>query len=424
MEEQNPVQSSTQTTPLIPQPIITPIPSPIPQSPPAPPAESKPKSSKLIIALLIVFLIALLIAIGSATMFFLSINSISNQKAHTQSVTAPTLPPGQTPTPILIPNSISTCSVMWETFPQNITPYTDYTISIARDVTSYPWNDVSVYKDPNDSTVREDGLTGDADGHPSNIYTLIFNSGAPGTHNLYFFNNDFVGYGQTSGTGPKTLCSPVRTFITNDLSEISPQASPSSYPLFMEAAGKPVIYLYPTRTENVTVRLDFNGTITDSYPLFDNSIQGWQVEAFPDGHIINYQDGKRYNYLFWEGLLNQPIDMSQGFVVEGKDTLKFLQEKLETIGLNQKEYDEFIVYWLPKMQHNKYNFIKFVQGEYFKNEKLTITPKPDSMLRVFMAYKPLDKKIDVKAQNLTSSNRKGFAVVEWGGTEISGKLIQ
>ncbi|MCR5737995.1 MAG: hypothetical protein K6G64_10125 [Eubacterium sp.] len=70
------------------------------------------------------------------------------------------------------------------------------------------------------------------------------------------------------------------------------------------------------------------------------------------------------------------------------------------------------------MQDNPYNLIKFQGKQYTENAKLRITPRPDSMLRVFMTWKALDKKIDIKEQNLSTFERKGFTVVEWGGSEI------
>ena len=49
---------------------------------------------------------------------------------------------------------------------------------------------------------------------------------------------------------------------------------------------------------------------------------------------------------------------------------------------------------------------------------LEITPKPDSVIRVMMEWKGLNKKVEVKEQTLTTPVREGFTVVEWGGTEI------
>ncbi|MBU3158534.1 hypothetical protein KPL37_01950 [Clostridium frigoris] len=70
------------------------------------------------------------------------------------------------------------------------------------------------------------------------------------------------------------------------------------------------------------------------------------------------------------------------------------------------------------MKENKYNLITFAGKEYASLAKLNITPKPDSMLRIMMVFKPLSKSIDVKKQELKPFIRKGFTVVEWGGTEI------
>ena len=49
---------------------------------------------------------------------------------------------------------------------------------------------------------------------------------------------------------------------------------------------------------------------------------------------------------------------------------------------------------------------------------LEITPKPDTVIRVVMAYKKILKPYEVKEQVLESPERKGFTVVEWGGTKI------
>ncbi len=182
---------------------------------------------------------------------------------------------------------------------------------------------------------------------------------------------------------------------------------------------KPVIYLYPTRSEVVNVKLDYSGMLISNYPTFDKAISGWRVTASPDGSLVNKADGKEYSYLFWEGVSG--VDYSKfenGFVVKGSGTKDFLQSTLSKLGLTAREYNEMIVYWLPKMENNKYNLIHFAGKEYTDSAKLTITPTPDSVLRVFMVFKPLDKYQQIPVEKLSSFERKGFAVVEWGGTEI------
>jgi hypothetical protein len=182
--------------------------------------------------------------------------------------------------------------------------------------------------------------------------------------------------------------------------------------------GKPVIYLYPEKKEKIKVSLDFAGEFLVTYPEYNN---GWYVLASPDGKIINLSNQKEYSYLFWEGLARhkQKYDLSRGFIVKGIDVIDFLQKKLIYLGLKPNEFNEFIVYWAPKMIKNKYNLIHFASLEEYANKvKLDIEPKPNSILRVFMVFKSLDKPIKIQPQKLTPVERNGFSVVEWGGVEV------
>ena len=89
------------------------------------------------------------------------------------------------------------------------------------------------------------------------------------------------------------------------------------------------------------------------------------------------------------------------------------------MGLNSKECNDFIVYWAPRMINNPYNLINFQTNVYTDNAKLEIDPEPDSMLRVFMTFKALDKPIEIGEPEIeTIFERNGFCVVEWGGAEI------
>jgi hypothetical protein len=212
-----------------------------------------------------------------------------------------------------------------------------------------------------------------------------------------------------SGCNPSKDKKPVKECteesIDNSLNDLSDQK-----------IGKPVIYLYPTSEQDISVKLDFKGKLTCTYPEYEGE---WKVKAQPNGTLTNISDKKEYSYLYWEGISNNKWDMSKGFVVKGTDTRKFLQEKLEYLGLTPKEYNEFIVYWLPIMQENNYNLITFAGKEYEDIAALKITPEPDSILRVMMVFKPLSTPVDVAPQELKPFIRKGFSVIEWGGTEVN-----
>lgn len=177
---------------------------------------------------------------------------------------------------------------------------------------------------------------------------------------------------------------------------------------------KPVIYLYPEQGEEVSVRLDYDGKLTCTYPEYDN---GWHVTAAPDGRITD-ENGQEYNYLYWEGETEQEYDFSEGFCVAGEDTAEFLEDALDRLGLTRREANEFIVYWLPRMEQNEYNLISFQSEAYTDHACLSIQPEPDTVIRVFMAYKPVENEQEIPEQTLAAPERSGFAVVEWGGCEL------
>lgn len=178
-------------------------------------------------------------------------------------------------------------------------------------------------------------------------------------------------------------------------------------------ADKPVIYLYPEEETTVSVKVNINGELTCTYPKYGED--GWQnFTACPDGTLIS-PDGNEYYCLYWEGLAGMTPDFSKGFCVKGEDTAEFLAETLEKIGLTPREANEFIIYWLPILEKNEYNLISFQQEAYTDTAELEITPKPDSLLRVFMAAKPLDVPVEIEPQEFEGFERNGFTAVEWGG---------
>ena len=180
------------------------------------------------------------------------------------------------------------------------------------------------------------------------------------------------------------------------------------------AAYKPVIYLYPEKETEVSVELTLDGKLTCTYPKYSN---GWTVTAAPDGTLTD-KNGQTYNYLYWEGETYAKYDMSKGFCVKGEDTAAFLESALEQLGLTRREANEFIVYWLPQMEQNSYNIISFQTDAYTNAAELKVSPEPDTLIRIFMAWKKADSYIALPEQELNSAERFGFTVVEWGGTEI------
>ena len=181
---------------------------------------------------------------------------------------------------------------------------------------------------------------------------------------------------------------------------------------------KPVIYLYPTQKQTIEVQLNYNGALTHTYPKYPTD--GWQVIAEPNGTLWD-KNGMEYYALFWEGKPHKQIIPKDGFVIAGKETAAFLEEKLAYLGLNRKEANEFIMYWLPRMEENNYNFIHFSGKQYEEQAALIINPKPETIIRVMMLTQALEYKINIPLQDLNSlkNKRKGYTVVEWGGSLIN-----
>lgn len=181
---------------------------------------------------------------------------------------------------------------------------------------------------------------------------------------------------------------------------------------------KPMIYIYSEEEKEITVSLGYPENLTCTYPKYNNTY-GWKVIAKTDGTLVDSVTGREYYGLYWEGINHNKKDLTEGFIVKKENITQFLEEKLSILGLNSKEAEEFIVYWLPKLQENEYTYIRFqTMEEIEKNMPIYISEEPDTLIRIMMEWKKIDKPIEIQEQTLTQKERKGFTVVEWGGTEI------
>ena len=176
--------------------------------------------------------------------------------------------------------------------------------------------------------------------------------------------------------------------------------------------AKPVLYLYPTKKTKVNISFEKPYLLTTTYPKYDNN---WTVTAYSNGDL--YDSSNKYYYgLYWEEMGSSNIDFNEGFYVTKENAIKFLEEKTEEIGFTRRESNEFIMYWLPILEKNEKNLVYFELTEgRDKYNKLKINPKPDSILRVAIHVKKVNKKVDIKPQKLAKFERVGFSVVEWGG---------
>lgn len=177
--------------------------------------------------------------------------------------------------------------------------------------------------------------------------------------------------------------------------------------------AKPVVYLYPTTTQSVNVRVGADVKVSE--PLYP-AATGWQnVIAQPNGQLSYL--GHTYGSLFWEGPgYGAYPAVTSGTVVRRADAIATIQAQLAQQGLNATETADFVAYWQDKLPNKPYvRLTWFNTAQLNQLAPLAITPKPDTLIRVFLDFSGLDGPIDLPAQQLRSVPRNGFTVVEWGG---------
>ena len=180
---------------------------------------------------------------------------------------------------------------------------------------------------------------------------------------------------------------------------------------------KPNIYLYGYDGDvKVKFGKDIEERLICTYPEYNN---GWNLSANKTGELLD-DKGNSYQYLFWEGKSNHDYRVTDGFCVKGSETAEFLNEKLTILGLNDKERDDFITYWLPDMVRNPWNIISFKTDEYDEYTELNVFPAPKNKVRILMVWYPWMTKLTMNEQVLTpvEIDRNEKTVVEWGGLQV------
>jgi len=177
--------------------------------------------------------------------------------------------------------------------------------------------------------------------------------------------------------------------------------------------AKPVIYLYPTKKQNTSVKIWLNWRFLTTIPKYKN---WWNVVAYPNWNIVS--NWKTYPYLYRDGIDKNYTPPKKWFIIKNskRKIWLFLQMILSQIWLNKQEKQDFIEYWLPILYKVKwkYIFIWFKLTENLgKETPLFIDPKPDSLLRIFMDYHWLNDFEKVEKPKITTFERKWFTVVEW-----------
>ena len=97
--------------------------------------------------------------------------------------------------------------------------------------------------------------------------------------------------------------------------------------------------------------------------------------------------------------------------------------------LNSTEKTDFITYWGPILERSEYALVQFIIDDDYNDKiaEMNIDPKPDALRRVYILCSELDNPtigLELIPQNFESFERKGFTVVEWGGSIIYLDLMK
>ena len=167
------------------------------------------------------------------------------------------------------------------------------------------------------------------------------------------------------------------------------------------------------------VEVNVDGEFIAQYPKMKGN--AWNVKASPNGEIFDPATEKRFSYLFWEAKRKTTItiDPQQAFCVKGPDAEKFLEDVSAKYALNDKERTDFITYWLPALEKNTHSLVQLLsQTEYSRYAEMTVTPRPDTVNRLFMVFQQVKSPLKTGNPTLAQLDRRGFTVVEWGGANL------
>ena len=202
--------------------------------------------------------------------------------------------------------------------------------------------------------------------------------------------------------------------FNNPISEADIQSLKNALPsceINEVVAKKPNIYLYPEKTEELTVHVTPKGNITKSIPEYN---EGWKVIVEPSGKIDN-----AYDFLFYEASLNYKFTLNKGWIINKDSFNEEMSSILTSIGLNSKEKADFIEYWSKelKWQNSRYAVYYLDPKEINEAIKLNLSKEPDSILRAYFYFVPIkdNENLEIKEPEIKEFKRNGFTVVEWGG---------
>lgn len=206
----------------------------------------------------------------------------------------------------------------------------------------------------------------------------------------------------------------------------------SKYTVHLE---KPVIYLYSntSQPQEVAVNLSLKqGQFTEINPPFSQTngkYNGqWNTTVTNQGILI---DRQYLPSLYWESLLKpteyqtllSAQEQQHSRIIPASMYSEYLTRELSDYGLNDIEINDFLIYWLPRLE--EYPAAKIVFDTTFLDlvSTLIIVPGPASIIRLFVHFHvytttlPSIEQYTASIKNLSTTLDRSVALccIEWGG---------
>ncbi len=200
-----------------------------------------------------------------------------------------------------------------------------------------------------------------------------------------------------------------KVFVSTNGDQFANQFDPKCY----ISGQSPAVFLYPTKETHLS--LYFGSKITYSDPaIIGNLIQ---LQVTPDGTITT--DGVSRSYLYYE-YNNSTTKFSQpsaGLIANDSNFEYAIAEIAYKLGLNESETQRLIQDAINAKPLSAYYQISIAdEKEVATNLPLGFSVQPDSLARIHLLIKPLEKIVPVDALKIQPIQRNGFTVIELGAT--------
>ncbi|ELP83551.1 hypothetical protein EIN_069250 [Entamoeba invadens IP1] len=193
---------------------------------------------------------------------------------------------------------------------------------------------------------------------------------------------------------------------------------------------KPVILLYDENgtlgeKRRTTAQITFktrNIEIGETFPLVqeieskdgnsENKTYQWELEYSSGGksNCDIFVENRKYSYLFWEGVLNGTLE-GRNISVNSVEELSVL---LGRLGLNERERNDFVVYWMRDIYKFKSIGVRLVEEEYEKQVELEIDGFDKKRRVIIGMFDASGMKFDGIESVKQIERPKGKYIIEWG----------